>query len=407
MRIRWMEHRTSTLRRLAASLVLTVVGCGGSDSPTAPPAEDNGNPEPPAESCALLAPPQAPTILGVHGTTDPNVVAQLGAPLARFILADRTIREALTGTGAGAGAFTKIRAMHDAGRKVIATVRFPEDPDAPAGSSPDRIPMGADRAASLQLVRDFLTTAGSAIDWVQLNNEPVGGPGSYVDGNIAVSAGSVPALDWLRELATVACETRAANAPLADLRIMSPGLTGLREIVVGDDLPANRQSFLDSLIVFAEANTEALDLHLHVASVAESEAIIDLVRARTAMPLTSTEWSEAKVSEDWLKLETVDPAHLGITNRQWVLLAYDQPVTAEVWQQFTSAAPSNPNFLAEHFQMLRSRGFLHGVYASVFQFGQPIFDLKALFANRTVVGAFAPNDPVHAAFAALVDQFGS
>lgn len=353
---------------------------------------------PPPADAGLL--PGRPTLVGLHGTSNPAVARTLGAQAMRFIVADQVIasiepeaRDALV---------AELAALRAEGVEVILTLRWPVEPGVGPGEGPDldRVPTGDDRAAALAQVRDLVRAAGPHLAWLQVNNEPVGGPGVYADEDITPGAdGTIAAIAWMGEVARVIDEERRAAPELSHLRIMSPALTGLRARLGGGGDPL-RTDLIEAIIDLAEARCDALDVHMHVESVQQVRDYVGWVRERTATRLTATEWSQAKSSRDWLREERAPRFGTG-PNVGFILDAYESPVSAEVWRDFVSTAPFTPGFLADSYAVMREEGFAHACYGGAFQYGNPLFDLKALYANRTVAERRAPNQPFHAEYVAL------
>jgi len=309
-----------------------------------------------------------------------------------MIVSDDAIRagfavEDAGGTPALAEALARFRADRV---PVIITIRWPEVPGVKMTPDFDRVPTGADRTDSLGLLRRFLAETAGYVDWYQLQNEPLGGPGAY---RIADRPAS---LEWLTALAEEACTARAENPALADLRLMSPGLTGINDSGSDPDTAA----YVVALLHLAGTHLEAVDVHLHVDSVATASGMLDLVREGSDLPLVTMEWSQAKVAKDWLGESVSDPRFGTGTNREFIEAAYDQHVPAQLWTDFVGTSPHDPDFLAKMMTMLRDRMVQIACYGGANQFGSPLFDLQALFANRTV-GGRTPNEPFYSEFRAL------
>lgn len=337
------------------------------------------------------------TMVGVHGLSDPVVARQLDTPMVRMILADHQIRRGFEALDRGeepdfVAALHQLRAD---GVTVVVAVRWPVEPDAMT-PDPDRVPVGEDRVASLALLERFLVETAGYVDWYQLGNEVVGGPGAYYD-----RAGG---LLWLEELAERACETRRAHAELAELRIMSPGLTALAERAGGVDPNPETTAFIEDVIDLAESHTEALDVHLHVEDLDSLIAQIDWVQDRTSHPLVAMEWSNAKVAKTWLS-QPAAPEFGSGSNRDVIRAAYLEPMTPEEWGRFLSGSPHHPGFLDDAMAAMDQEGVQLAAYGGAFQYGQPIFDMKALHANQTVTPSRTSNQPFYDEFVAVAAEY--
>lgn len=345
--------------------------------------------------------PVEPMKVGIFGAMEPSVHEDFGSQAARFIISDGMLRQATEAIDRGETpqALIQLRALHDLGVTTVVAVRFPETEGVgPGQGDPDRIPQGTEREASLDLLERFAVESAGVVDWIQLGNEPVGGPGAIRLEDRDAS------IEWYRDQAERLCETRRAHPELADLRLMSPGLTGVSGQVDGAGNPETA-AYIEALIGVAESHLEAVDVHLHVDAPATAAAILGWVGERTTMPLAATEWSMAKSAKTWLQQKVTDPSFgtVGVDrNVDFVRRAYEDPVTAEEWAAFVAASPHEEGQTAALADVMATHGVRVATYGGAFQYGSPLYDLKALYANMTVVGRRAPNEPFASEVAAVI-----
>ncbi len=218
-------------------------------------------PSPDAGACTVRAPLalHAPAV-GVHALFDPVRAAAVGAWMVRLIVSDTAVAEVRAAIERGeTPEFVQMldgfAAQH---MPAVLTLRWPATPDV-TGNDPDRIPTGADRAQALEQVDWLVRSLPSGVRYLQLNNEPIGGPGRYDP------AQQDAALAWLGDVAETICRARAAVPALHDLRIVGPGLTAVGAIASGE-ASAQLRSAVEALVDFAERYADLLDIHLHVAS---------------------------------------------------------------------------------------------------------------------------------------------
>jgi len=399
------------------------------------------------------------TRLGLHGAAEPQIARDTGVSTVRVVLKSDQIAGALRArAGAEPEFIQKLKEFKAAGVEVFVTIRWPEaekkkkaDQAEPAPRNPrnrrrggpaplaseyqpdieqaarkgdaggkdfDLVPTGGEREAQLKLVRDFLTQCGPYISWFGLQNEVSGGPGVYSPEDMARdSGGKSPAIEWLTALADTARDVRATVPGVAHLRIGSPALSDgitlarargtVRKTADAD----TTTQFIDDVIKLAEAKCDALDVHLHVANIDESREIIKYVRARTSMPLTCTEWSDARAADEWLRAPVADPKRFGdVRNGEYILNAYKNPVSIEEWDAFIKTAPGDPEFLEKQYDLMNEYKFIHACYGGPWQFGNPKFDWKALYASKTTrasKGRPNENGPVMDEFRRLVAHIKS
>lgn len=347
----------------------------------------------------LTAPPpekvEDTLTIGLHGLPNPQLLQRTGANGLRMIVSDTELAQIMSGQGgAKAQASMKmVRQLHSEGKRVVVSLRFPDTGGPGSDTSVarprfDRIPQGQDREETIALVRRFLRQAGPFLYGVQLNNEPVGGPGQYAIKDMDPRGATwSPATQWFIDLVEVIREERQQNPRLSELRIVSPGFAGIGEFLRGNkQFPKAYIAFTEELLRFSNQYCELLDVHLHVEDVAEVQSTIDFIRERSDLPLVTFEWSQARAVFDWMKepLNIPGVATGRATNEEFIRRAYRQPVTPEVWQAFIDSSPLDPNFVRDSFKILRDSGFVFVCYGPSIQYGDPPFDMVTLYAPKTV-----------------------
>jgi hypothetical protein len=146
----------------------------------------------------------------------------------------------------------------------------------------ERIPVGSDRDTVFYYLGKFLTTAGPCINWIQIDQEPLGV--TKYDTTYTIEQ----VLDWWRQVADFIKERRSREPSLSHLKIMTGGITGIRILLNGGGSPVLAAK-IDSIIKFGEDYCDAIDVHLHTVSVEMGARQIAYLKARTNMPLTTTE----------------------------------------------------------------------------------------------------------------------
>ncbi len=384
------------------------------------------------------------TRLGVSGGLNPEMLADVGVKTARVILTGPQVRDLLEEQPEnGAPTFIdRLKALKSEGYEVILTIRWPASlmeadtgkekagarakgstsartkppatarPRTTSSKSRSRKPApapvykalgdfdaalsGQAREDAILIIEDLLNRAAGTIDWIQVQNEAVGVAGMYSTQDMIFDPRRTasPAVDWMRAVATRISELRRENPALANLKIMGPAL---RENVILERVRGGRTldstdgkvltAFMDEVIKFAETHTDALDLHLHVASPDDAQAVIDYVRERSQVQLTCTEFSPEAAGEGWLRKSAEDPGALGnVSNSRFVQDAYADQVSQKLWDRFIASSPVPNSFHRDLFTVLSRAGFVHACYGSVYQVGSVRQDWKALYATLTVGG---------------------
>jgi hypothetical protein len=333
--------------------------------------------------------------LGVHALFAPSLAESVGTEMVRLIVHDEAVAQARAELEAGrTPEFVRnLEAFEDAGIEVVLTLRWPVNPGE-QGADPDRIPTGADREEQLELVRWLVDASAGRIDYIQLNNEPLGGPGHYTPEEADA------AIDWLEAVATEICSMRNADPDLANLRIVAPALTAVEGMADGTATP-EVEAGVRLLIEFAEGYADLLDVHLHVTGVDSIERQLAWLRGETSIPLVTLEWSQAKAAAGWLD-QQADPRFGTGTNRDVVRAAYEDPMTSAEWHAFTATAPHDDSFIPDAYAVFERNLVQLAAYGGGLQYGSPPYDLKMLFATKTMAPP-GPNQPFHSQFTALAE----
>lgn len=304
---------------------------------------------------------EANTILGLHGAIGaPEIVAPLGARMVRGIIFDSQLDfENQT-------FLDKLQDFKNRGIETVIALRWPTDPE--DSMKMDRIP--ENQAAALDQVEDFLFATNGLVDWFQIQNEPLGGPGRYGPGQ------ERDALEWLREVGARARSVIDSHG-LAT-RIVTPGITGIEGAMRGGE--ANIRG-IDSILRIGRDYADAVDVHLHVRDVADLEGRVGYIETRMGelgvnTALTTLEWSQAGVMDAWFDEHPEDLAY--------VQNSYGNQRTPQEWADFMQTLPLEPNFMEDAYDALNERGFLHAAYGGLWQYGNPKFDVKAILSNQTV-----------------------
>jgi hypothetical protein len=334
------------------------------------------------------------TRVGVSNTNSPDVLDETDARVVRVVIKDHQIAER-SKAGKMYEFERELIALRRRNVEVIVTLRFPERRRERADRGYDRVPGGGDKSEALKWVRRLLIDVGRYIDWLQIADEPAGGSGQYRREDTLYDARlrAIPAIAWWTELAQEIRKMRGSDTGLLSLKMMSPGLTDVLRRAQGRRSDVDETKFIEAMIDFAQNHTDALDVRLHVASVEDTRKITDYVRARTKMALTCAEWSQALAARDWLDRPVKEKRFGDGTNAHFVQRCYDKPVDVETWRAFVATAPFSPNFIEDQCRVLNEAKFLHACYGGVWQSGNPTFDVRALYADKTVRGTNPRNEP--------------
>jgi len=332
-------------------------------------------------------------VVGVHNSSKPNMLQQLGARMSRVIIHDQAMAAARQAMDAGETPvyFEDLDVLVDLGIVPVVTLRWPVNPGEP-GPDPDRVPTGQDREDCLELVEWFLLETAGRVNHVAINNEPLGGPGRYPQDQME------DGFAWMASVAEHINVLRDTRPELDHLQVIMPVqiTSGYLEGTASSSVVAA----VDALIEIGMDHADLLDLHLNVKSVAEMEAKLAFLTGLSDVPVVSLEWCQAYFSDEW-RAEQADPQFgINMTNNDVILAAYENPMSAEDWASFIAPAPYDPHFLSQAVAVMSAYGVRMAAYAGAWQYGNPRFDIVALLANHTV-GGQAPNEPFYSSFRSL------
>jgi hypothetical protein len=329
-------------------------------------------------------------VVGVHNSSKPNMLQQLGARMSRVIIHDQAMAAARQAMDAGETPvyFEDLDVLVDLGIVPVVTLRWPVNPGEP-GSDPDRVPTGQDREDCLELVEWFLLETAGRVNHVAINNEPLGGPGRYPQDQME------DGFAWMASVAEHINVLRDTRPELDHLQVIMPVqiLSGYLDGTASSSAVAK----VDALLDIGIAHGDLLDLHLNVESIEEMKAKLAFLTGLSDVPVVSLEWSQAHFSDEW-RAEPADP-RFGInrSNNDVILAAYENPMSAEDWAAFIAPAPYDPHFLSQAVAVMGAYGVRLAAYAGAWQYGNPRFDIVALLANHTV-GGNTPNEPFYTCF---------
>ena len=319
------------------------------------------------------------TILGIFNPETPESVRDLGAMGVRVIVSNSHLQNG--GSGIISANLANYKSM---GNTVIATV-----PNwAGATKTPLPAPDSAEWKQRLDQFEAFLRVAGPSIDYCAIDNEPMFeiAPADFKPRG----TGPAPVIEWYRALAQRGHAVIKSDAKLSHIRISSPAVNEVDQEAEGKNALTD---LIKTLLDWEsnDPNIDVLDIHLHVATVADIEAALTFMGERTKKPLIITEWSQAAAARDWLG-KHLDPvfvkkwmADSRLTNSDFIKAAYDKPIEKREWDEFVATAPYDPAFMRNAFAAMVRHGVAVATYGADLQYGSEIFDSKQLLANMTVV----------------------
>lgn len=327
------------------------------------------------------------TILGVFNSVTPEEVLGVKVRATRRIYGVGQLKRYFAGAETQVDVLGELKAFHEAGVRVIASVNFIHDAPIPlAGTSL--------YTENLQIWNQFLTKAGPYLYGVTLQNEPI-----YEcvasDLKIATDDTKPPAITWFKKLAADAAALKKTNPKLSHLLIGTPSVGGPPMLSPTQNVVASDFIF-QSFFPWAasDPNIDFIDIHVHEKNLGDVATLLDIVVKNNSAKkmLFATEWSQAPFSKTWLEqdisstvpLPSPKPATL-IKNRDYVEYAYDHPLDLQTWNKLVSTIGYDPNFMKEGFELFKAKGFTAVFYGAYRQYGSMNFDTKQLYTNLTVV----------------------
>lgn len=372
----------------------------------------------------VLGSAKSQTQLGLRAVSAPQFIPyyqDLGAKVSRQIRRDYEM------TGAGIDMLgEQLQGLKELGITTIVCMRFPNHPSDVYQA--DRVPLrnAADLRQSLAVVDSMLIKLNGKLDFFQLQNEPLGGPGKYLDVNSRLHLGYY-AIQWLDTLARHVKNTIEQHQ--LSMGIISPafhdvenaltneeGINSFSYIFSPSDTILEGESTLHTVerywfreqMRIAKTYCDLIDIHLNVKDLpAFRQAIKNLDSLQQLVldpglkkPYSSLEWSQTKEKQQFILQQN----HL----RQFLDSAYQYHVRPEDWQAFMHTLNYDTTFMQRAFCVMDSANFVHACYAGLLQYGTAgdlsaqIFSTCALLTNSTVdpisPGVFHPNEPFYSLF---------
>ncbi len=315
-----------------------------------------------------------------------------------------------------------VQLFKENGISTIICLRFPTDET--DSRNADRIPLHNpnDLKNSLALVENFLDEMNGHLDYVQLQNEPLAGPGKFIDPEKMFHWGFY-ALKWLDTLGAHIRNYIERNN--YDIGFISPAFHNV-ELAITDTPEKNQIPYIrkpgdtvkagevtdepiqrfwyKGLMEISKKYCDIIDVHLNVENVAEiQEYILNLnqlqgiILPQRILPLTTCEWSPAKEKKEFIQ------SNPGVS--EFLIDAFTNKVDTSLWYEFMRMLDYDENFIQESFCLLNDYGLIHACYAGLHQYGNGledyIFSTCALLTNRSCERIY-PNEPIYSRFKNLI-----
>lgn len=364
---------------------------------------------------------QNQTKLGLRAGTNPSLLKyyiDLNAEVSRQIIFDHQINEEnLNDFRSGLELFKEQDII------TIICLRFPADSSDEFNN--DRIPLfnSTDLEQSLTKVENLLLELNGVLDYIQIQNEPLMGPGRYFNYEENLHYGYY-GLKWLDTLGKHIKETIQTNQ--LDIGIISPAFHNV-ELALSDDDRINPIPFIrvpgdtvlrneltvdilsrywyKNLMENSKEIVDIVDIHLNVKNLVEFKNYItalDSLQKIThpqdkLLPLSSLEWSQANEKDSLISNTTWMKNFLSDT--------YTNPVDTNDWYAFMDSLNYDETFMQTAFNLMAEYEFVHACYAGLHQYGtdlsQQIFSTCALLTNKTCLTT-SPNKPFYYLYKNLV-----
>ena len=342
---------------------------------------------------------QSPTLLGTHGSNDPQALYGLGAQIARYGFTDLKIKQGIiNGSNQVLSRSITLDSLN------IRQVLYLTWPDTSSVNEYERIPTGSDSIEVFQYLDTLINEIGPYIEYIQISQEPFGAT-SY-DPNEPITN----VLNWWKAVAQFIRNKQTLNpTDLGHIQLITGGITGVNGAINDPNAPI--VALIDSVISFGETYCDAIDLHLHVVDVAMGESIINYIKTRTTHPLVCTEWSQSKAAgplgNNWLNTVNSVSGFGNLTNKQIIDSAYVAPMDSSDWDMLIVTSPFTPNFISDFYAVMDSNCFKFSCFGGVFQFGSPAFDWDQLIASKTVAQYRHHNNPFYDDFKNLANTLSN
>jgi hypothetical protein len=353
------------------------------------------------------------TKLGLRAATNPTILnfySDLGAEVSRQIIFDHHIQPQ------NLNAFRNdLQLFKNSGIVTIVCLRFPTD--TLDSNQADRIPLfdNTDLNISLQKVGTLLDSLDGVLDYIQIQNEPLFGPGKLVNITDPLHYGYY-AIQWLDTLGSFIRQRIDDNN--LDIKVISAGFHNVSQALNNDTIhntfkyiyapgdtvyPGNTNRPLSrfwnrNLLEISKRYCDLLDIHINVKNICDVQKYISaldslqtiITPVSSIIPLTTLEWSQAKEKDSLINANS--------WMQQFLDSAYTHQVSQQDWYNFIDSLDYDTTFMQQAFDIFCQNNFAHACYAGLFQFGtslgNQIFSTVALLTNR-VTGTNDKNQPFY------------
>jgi hypothetical protein len=150
--------------------------------------------------------------------------------------------------------------------------------------------------------------------------------------------------------------------------------------------------------VQADPNINMVDVHIHEAKPEDCLDVFNYARSFTSKPIIVTEWSPSESKRGMLSATIYEAARAfydkyqerfkltpKTTFEQFVRARYTDNCSKEEWDEFVALFDYDPLFWQKGFDLMNDPQMAILLYGQYLQGGTPIYDLKQIVANRTVV----------------------
>jgi len=345
----------------------------------------------------------------------------------RIILDDFDVKYALTDPSYFNDLVDHFSELRNSGIETIFCLRFPKDTIGTPGHDQDRIPVGAEVDSSLGLLNDFLVQFDTIMDYYQLQNEVIGGPGVYIDTMNVCTFTNVPvfngynAFNWLDTLAFTA--RNIINSNSLSLKMMTPAITGASQAydIIGPIpvyIDSNQNTVcggnhiaysIQKIVEIGRDYCDAIDIHLNVADINDLQnhiSYVDSVRnalGASGIPFTTTEWNQVKERQAEIN-DTTNWFNNFLVN------AIDTPVTYSSWLNYMDSLNYDTTFMENSFRLLQEARFIHACYNGVTANPQNLIFLPVMLLPLVTVippEDTLPNSPFYDLFKNLSSKLPS
>mmetsp|Transcript_82075 Transcript_82075/g.163991 ORF Transcript_82075/g.163991 Transcript_82075/m.163991 type:complete len:443 (-) Transcript_82075:196-1524(-) len=315
------------------------------------------------------------TFLSLHNSAnDLTVISSVNVTSNRLIVESTNIM--------GSSIINTLTKLHDGGIAVLCCVRYKSVPE--------------DQDGALANFSSFVSSVGPLIHALVLGNEP----DQEYDSNakqVDPATGVINAVAWITRLAQTADSVRTQRG--LNFLLVNPEPNIRYNTVNGWSCKAG--SWPGQLMSVTATTTTLLptlstgggqgsvvdmrqDVHLHMEDLPTLSKAVSKVQACTSVGLLTTEWSQAPVvtTSGWLK-DTCS-LNASISNGDFLNACYHSPVSLSVWNSFVGTAPYDSEFMADALALFTAQNFSAAAYGGGFQYGNPSFDTKQLYASLTV-----------------------